>query len=91
MLSRSQYTFGGGGLYQKKRKSGPKPKTAGQKTSKEKCDRDSRHKKQKNDILHSPTQSSNAIPNVTTVGPNLVLQEEASLQANIINAKALHA
>ena len=90
MASHSQRTFGRGGLYQKNKKGGFKPKTAGWKASKEKRDRDSYHKKQKNDILYTPTQSSNTIPNVTTMEADLVLQEEASLQANITNAKALH-
>lgn len=41
--------------------------------------------------MHSPTQSSNAISNVIIVGLDLVPQEEASLQANVTNAKTLHA
>ena len=57
----------------------PRPKTASQKASKEKRDRDSCHKKQKNDILHFSTQPSNTSSNIITVGPDLVPQEETSL------------
>lgn len=74
MPSRSQRTFGKEGLYQKKGKDDLRPKTASQKMSKEKRGRDSHHKKQKNDTSRSPTQQSDAIPNITIAGSNFTLQ-----------------
>lgn len=73
MPLRSQHTFGGRGLYIKKKIGSPRPKTASQKALKEKRGKDSCHKKQKNDTLCSLSEPSNTIPNVTTVGLDLVL------------------
>lgn len=65
----SRRTFGGAGAYQKKRKSGPGPKTKDPRASKEKRSREPRQKKQNNDISGSPTRPSDPIPiPATTVG-----------------------
>ena len=87
----SQRTFSGGDAYQKKRKSGPGRKTKGLRASKEKRGREPCQKKQKNNTSGSPTWPSNLIPApAITVGPDLVSEEEASLQARLSSTKALH-
>lgn len=91
MPSPSWGTFGGGGAYQKKRKSGPGPKTKAPQASKEKRGREPRRKKQKNDTSSSSTRPNHPIPApTTTIGPNLVSEEETSLQARLSSTKALH-
>lgn len=86
----SRRSFGGAGAYQKKRKSGPRPKTSGPKASREKRGRAPRQKKQKKDTLRAPTPPSDVMPANTAVGPDLV-SEEASLQVRLASTKALHA
>lgn len=90
MPPRSQCTFGGGKAYQKKRKSGLRPKTKCLKASKKKRDRRSQREKQKNDTLSFLTRPGNLIPAILT-GLVLVLEEKASFQTKLSSIQALHA